>query len=140
MLIPSPTTMSLNSHLLEQNCQHALKTCDFLGVINWWQCSHFPIPGLALYDAKRSNKCHNFIHSGAGLTPNVCASFVSIIMSCSSSDPALFPSSTIYISGPQATSLAGCMCYDANKLLSICLFSISCQATCDAVMKGVKST
>jgi hypothetical protein len=47
-------------------------------------------------------------------TGNPCASVVSIIISCSSASPTLFPSSSIYTAGPEATSLAGCLCYDSD--------------------------
>lgn len=44
----------------------------------------------------------------------MCASVVGIILSCSSASPQLFPSQTIFNSGPGATALAGCLCYDSD--------------------------
>jgi hypothetical protein len=59
---------------------------------------------------------YSWVNNGGGgnATPNVCASVVSIIVECPSADPGLFPSNSIYASGPQATALTGCMCYDQN--------------------------
>ncbi|KAH6715615.1 hypothetical protein BKA61DRAFT_722771 [Leptodontidium sp. MPI-SDFR-AT-0119] len=56
----------------------------------------------------------NWKHDGSGSTPNPCYSVVSLVQVCSASDPGLFPSSSIYTSGPQGTSLAGCLCYQSS--------------------------
>lgn len=52
--------------------------------------------------------------SGGGGSGNPCASVVGILISCSSASHSLFPSRSIYTAGAQATSLAGCLCYDSN--------------------------
>ncbi len=51
--------------------------------------------------------------SGSG-TPNVCASVISILETCFTLTPALSPSASLATSGPSATALASCACYDTD--------------------------
>lgn len=81
-----------------------LGTCPQIG-LDPQNCCGSSLPATCL---------NNWVHNGGGATSNPCASVVSIIIECSSAHPALFPSGSIYTSGPQATALAGCMCHDQD--------------------------
>ncbi|KAH8807906.1 hypothetical protein F5884DRAFT_790462 [Xylogone sp. PMI_703] len=133
--------MSMNSIFLEQNCEYALKNCNFAGATGGncasEFCNGFPstsgtCPQIGL-DPKNccgsddpASCLNDWVHngggsggsggsgSGSGSTPNPCASVVEIILECSSASPSLFPSQTIFTSGPGATALAGCLCYDSD--------------------------
>ncbi|RFU26591.1 hypothetical protein B7463_g9749, partial [Scytalidium lignicola] len=126
--------MSLNSVFLEQNCNYALKNCNFAGVEGESCasefCNGFPstsgtCPQIGLdpqncCGSDNPSSClETWVHGSGGggggdASSNPCASVVGIILACSSASPALFPSQTIYDSGPGATALAGCLCYDSD--------------------------
>lgn len=65
---------------------------------------------------------NNWVHGSGGSTSgssesgsdNPCASVVEGIYTCSTASTSLFPSGSIYTTGPIATELASCLCYDAS--------------------------
>jgi hypothetical protein len=62
---------------------------------------------------------NTWVHGSSGSTgssnsDSPCASVVELIALCSTATPSLFPSGSIYTSGPIATEAASCMCYDSN--------------------------
>ena len=66
---------------------------------------------------------NTWVHGSSGSTSgsssesgsdNPCASVVEVIYTCSTASPSLFPSGSIYTTGPIATALASCLCYNSN--------------------------
>ncbi|KAG4442595.1 hypothetical protein IFR05_001925 [Cadophora sp. M221] len=114
------STNPLNGQFLIDRCNNALKTCDFLGVEGRFPGTTGTCPQVNLDPQNCCNSADpatcldNWKHDGSGSTPNPCYSVVSLIQVCSASDPGLFPSSSIYTSGRQGTSLAGCLCYQSG--------------------------
>ncbi|KAJ5540437.1 hypothetical protein N7494_005513 [Penicillium frequentans] len=128
-----------NAYFLEQNCDNSLKTCNWLASVEGQNCAQefcygYPAttgtcPEMGL-DPK--NCCgssdpatclYNWVHGGSGSTSgsnsesgsdNPCASVVEVIYTCSTASPSLFPSGSIYTTGPIATELASCLCYDSS--------------------------
>ncbi|KAJ5674935.1 uncharacterized protein N7477_004869 [Penicillium maclennaniae] len=129
----------MNAYFLEENCDYTLKSCNWLGVEgeNCAQeyCNGYPstsgtCPGIGLdprncCGSSNAATCLNtWYHGSSGSTGsgssgdntsnNPCASVVKVIISCSTANPSLFPSGSIYTAGPIATEAASCLCYDSN--------------------------